>query len=151
MNTIVVNQAQSNKSENMVWVVSIEGQDDSRQFCKSARAAMKYMFLLKSRTGLYISKEGLQLLSAEIARLKNPEAVAKIQEHAEAIAEAYDVNRILTQPKEEKEAVVEEVKACASESNSNARIDNAESSQGPAITMPTPKKRGRKPKAAKAA
>ena len=103
MNTIVVNQAQSNKSENMVWVVSIEGQDDSRQFCKSARAAMKYMFLLKSRTGLYISKEGLQMLSAEIARLKNPEAVAKIQEHAEAIAEAYDVNRILTQPKEEKE------------------------------------------------
>ena len=110
----------------MVWVVSIEGQDDSRQFCKSARAAMKYMFLLKSRTGLYISKEGLQLLSAEIARLKNPEAVAKIQEHAEAIAEAYDVNRILTQPKEVKEAVVEEV-------------------------APTPKKRGRKPKAAKAA
>ena len=126
MNTIVVNQAQSNKSENMVWVVSIEGQDDSRQFCKSARAAMKYMFLLKSRTGLYISKEGLQLLSAEIARLKNPEAVAKIQEHAEAIAEAYDVNRILTQPKEVKEAVVEEV-------------------------APKPKKRGRKPKAAKAA
>lgn len=126
MNTIVVNQAQSNKSENMVWVVSIEGQDDSRQFCKSARAAMKYMFLLKSRTGLYISKEGLQMLSAEIARLKNPEAVAKIQEHAEAIAEAYDVNRILTQPKEVKEAVVEEV-------------------------APKPKKRGRKPKVAKAA
>lgn len=126
MNTIVVNQAQSNKSENMVWVVSFEGQDDSRQFCKSARAAMKYMFLLKSRTGLYISKEGLQMLSAEIARLKNPEAVAKIQEHAEAIAEAYDVNRILTQPKEVKEAVVEEV-------------------------APKPKKRGRKPKVAKAA
>ena len=126
MNTIVVNQAQSNKSENMVWVVSIEGQDDSRQFCKSARAAMKYMFLLKSRTGLYISKEGLQMLSAEIARLKNPEAVAKIQEHAEAIAEVYDVNRILAQPKEVKEAVVEEV-------------------------APKPKKRGRKPKAAKAA
>ena len=126
MNTIVVNQAQSNKSENMVWVVSIEGQDDSRQFCKSARAAMKYMFLLKSRTGLYISKEGLQLLSAEIARLKNPEAVAKIQEHAEAIAEVYDVNRILAQPKEVKEAVVEEV-------------------------APKPKKRGRKPKVAKAA
>ena len=126
MNTIVVNQAQSNKSENMVWVVSIEGQDDSRQFCKSARAAMKYMFLLKSRTGLYISKEGLQMLSAEIARLKNPEAVAKIQEHAEAIAEAHDVDRILAQPKEVKEAVVEEV-------------------------APTPKKRGRKPKAAKAA
>lgn len=126
MNTIVVNQAQSNKSENMVWVVSIEGQNDSRQFCKSARAAMKYMFLLKSRTGLYISKEGLQMLSAEIARLKNPEAVAKIQKHAEAIAEAHDVNRILAQPKEVKEAVAEEV-------------------------APKPKKRGRKPKAAKAA
>ena len=126
MNTIVVNQAQSNKSENMVWVVSIKGQDDSRQFCKSARAAMKYMFLLKSRTGLYISKEGLQMLSAEIARLKNPEAVAKIQRHAEAIAEAHDVNRILAQPKEVKEAVAEEV-------------------------APKPKKRGRKPKAAKAA
>lgn len=126
MNTIVVNQAQSNKSENMVWVVSIEGQDDSRQFCKSARAAMKYMFLLKSRTGLYISKEGLQMLSAEIARQKNPEAVAKIQEHVEAIAEAHDVNRILAQPKEEKVPQAEEVK-------------------------PAPKKRGRKPKAAKVA
>lgn len=151
MNTIVVNQAQSNKSENMVWVVSIEGQDDSRQFCKSARAAMKYMFLLKSRTGLYISKQGLQMLSAEIARQKNPGAVAKIQEHVEAIADAHDVNRILAQPKEEKEAVAEEVKACASESSSNACIDNAESSQGSAIAKPTPKKKGRKPKAAKAA
>ena len=102
MNTIVVNQAQSNKSENMVWVVSIEGQDDSRQFCKSARAAMKYMFLLKSRTGLYISKEGLQMLSAEIARLKNPEAVAKIQEwndnrlHYEAVGEPVDMKQAIT-------------------------------------------------------
>lgn len=126
MNTIVVNQAQSNKSENMVWVVSIEGQDDSRQYCKSARAAMKYMFLLKSRTGLYIAKEGLQMLSAEIAKQKNPEGVAKIQEAAEAIAEAHDVNRILAQPKEEKVTEAEEV-------------------------APKPKKRGRKPKAAKAA
>lgn len=151
MNSIVVNQAQSNKSENMVWVVSIEGQDESRQFCKSARAAMKYMFLLKSRTGLYISKEGLQMLSAEIAKqkapanesngstrignaecsgaktiVKNPEAVAKIQEVAEAIADAHDVNTILAQPKVEKVEASEEVK-------------------------PAPKKRGRKPKAAKAA
>ena len=151
MNTIVVNQAQSNKSENMVWVVSIEGQDDSRQYCKSARAAMKYMFLLKSRTGLYIAKEGLQMLSAEIAKqkapanessvnarisnaecsgaktiVKNPEGVAKIQEAAEAIAEVHDVNRILAQPKEEKVTEAEEV-------------------------APKPKKRGRKPKAAKAA
>ena len=57
---------------------------------------------------------------------RNPEAVAKIQEYAEAIAEAHDVNRILAQPKEVKEAVAEEV-------------------------APKPKKRGRKPKAAKAA
>lgn len=127
MNTIVVNQAQSNKSENMVWVVSIEGQDENRQYCKSARAAMKYMFLLKSRTGLYIAKEGLQMLSAEIAKQKqNPEGVAKIQEAAEAIAEAHDVNTILAQPAEEKAEPAEEVK-------------------------PAPKKRGRKPKAAKAA
>lgn len=124
MNTIVVNQTQSNKSNNNVWVVSIEGQDESRQFCKSARAAMKYMFLLKSRTGLYISKEGLQMLSAEIAKQKNPEAVAKIQEAVESIAEAHDVNRILAQPKVE-DKVAEEVK-------------------------PAPKKRGRKPKAEKA-
>ena len=71
MNTIVVNQVQSNKSENMVWVVSIEGIEGSRQYCKSPRSAMKYMFLLKTRTGVRISKEGLQMLSAEIAKQKN--------------------------------------------------------------------------------
>lgn len=104
MNTIVVNQAQSNKSENMVWVVSIKGQEEGRQFCRSARAAMKYMFLLKKRTGFYIAKEGLQMLPEEIAKRRNPEGVAKIQEVAHEIAEAHDVNRILALPEEEEKA-----------------------------------------------
>lgn len=128
MNTIVVNQVQSNKSENMVWVVSIEGIEGSRQYCKSPRSAMKYMFLLKTRTGVRISKEGLQMLSAEIAKAKqNPEGVAKIQQAAEAIAEAHDINKI----KEKKEK-------------------KAKSAEAPA-EKPAPKKRGRKPKAEKAA
>lgn len=124
MNTIVVNQVQSNKSENMVWVVSIEGIEGSRQYCKSPRSAMKYMFLLKTRTGVRISKEGLQMLSAEIAKAKqNPEGVAKIQQAAEAIAEAHDINKMQSKPAEEK--VAEEVPA----------------------EKAAPKKRGRKPKA----
>lgn len=118
MNTIVVNQVQSNKSENMVWVVSIKGIEGSRQYCKSPRSAMKYMFLLKTRTGVRISKEGLQMLSAEIAKAKqNPEGVAKIQQAAEAIAEAHDINKI----KEKK----------------------AKPAEAPA-EKPAPKKRGRK-------
>lgn len=123
MITIVANHVPT-KNTNNVWAVSIEGQEDSIQYCKSPRSAMKYMFLLKARTsGAKIADDSLKALSkahaeykAEEAK-KHPEQAAmaeKIQEMAASIAEAHDVNRILAE-------------------------------------KPAPKKRGRKPKAAKSA
>ena len=133
MITIVANPVPS-KNTNNVWVVSIEGLEESRQFCKSPYKAMRYMFLLKSRTeGSNISKECLKALSLAIKEQKakeHPEyaeAAAKIQEVAASIAEAHDINKI----KEKKEK-------------------KAKSAEAPA-EKPAPKKRGRKPKAEKAA
>lgn len=120
MFSIVVSQKVNANST--VWEVSIEGMKAGRQFCKSARSAMKYMFFLKSKLGVSISKEAMNTLSIEIARVKLAEAAAgreRIQEHAEALAEAYDVNNALAS-------------------------DHAEE-------KPAPKRRGRKPKAEKAA
>ena len=80
MNTIVANQKITKNTSN-VWAVSIIGQEESTQYCKSAQSAMKLMFLLKSRTGCRISDKSIKALSEEIARLKNAasEAPAEVQ------------------------------------------------------------------------
>lgn len=70
MNTIVANQKITKNTSN-VWAVSIIGQEESTQYCKSAYSAMKLMFLLKSRTGCRISDKSIKALSEEIARLKS--------------------------------------------------------------------------------
>ena len=137
MITIVANHVPT-KNTNNVWAVSIEGQEDSIQYCKSPRSAMKYMFLLKARTsGAKIADESLKALSkahaeykAEEAK-KHPEQAAmaeKVQELAASIAEAHDINRILAEKPKRK----------------------TKSAEVPA-EKPSPKKRGRKPKAEKAA
>ena len=130
MNTIVADYVPT-KNTNNVWVVYIEGQEDSRQYCKSAYKAMRFMFLLKARTeGARISDESLKALSQSIKEqkaLEHPEYAenaAKIQEIASDIAESHDVNRILEEKPEPK----------------------AESAEVPE-EKPAPKKRGRKPKA----
>ena len=81
MNTIVANQKITKNTSN-VWAVSIIGQEESTQYCKSAYAAMKLMFLLKSRTGCRISDKSIKALSAEIARLK---AVASEAEEVQSV------------------------------------------------------------------
>lgn len=80
MNTIVANQKITKNTSN-VWAVSIIGQEDSTQFCKSAKSALKLMFLLKSKTGCRISNKSIKALSEEIARLKKEasEAPAEVQ------------------------------------------------------------------------
>lgn len=74
MNTIVANQKITKNTSN-VWAVSIIGQEESTQYCKSAQSAMKLMFLLKSRTGCRISDKSIKALSEEIARLKSQASV----------------------------------------------------------------------------
>lgn len=68
MNTIVASH-KSTKNSN-IWVVSISGQEEGRQFCKSAASALRYMFILKARTGANISQNCIERLSFEIKRNK---------------------------------------------------------------------------------
>ena len=96
---IIVSVVKSNKSENNVWAVGITGEEQEQAYCKSAWKAMKFAFLLKKQTGLYIEDDSLKMLSEEIARQKaaaaeaeqpaeqeaQPEVPAKV-EHPEAEA-----------------------------------------------------------------
>ena len=67
----------SNKSDNDVWAVSITGDEQPIAHCKTAYKAMRFMFLLKKQTGLYIADESLAQLSAEIAFRKAEQATEK--------------------------------------------------------------------------
>lgn len=91
---IIVSNVKSNKSDNMVWMVSITGQHYAKAHCKSAFSAMKFAFLLKARTGLDISDNCLCRLSHEIAKQKAARA-AEAKEKMEAFAEEHSVDTVL--------------------------------------------------------
>ena len=94
MNTIVAFHHPS--KNNNLWVVSILENDSVRKYCRSAYSAMRYMFLLQSSSvDLYISDNCLQRLSCEIALNRRAKA-KKIQQHIIAIADKYNINKILS-------------------------------------------------------
>ena len=82
-NVIIVSVEKSNKSENNVWAVAITGEEQKQAYCKSANKAMRFAFLLKKRTGLYIEDLSMNLLSQEIARQKAAKAAAEAEKSAE--------------------------------------------------------------------
>ena len=83
---IIVSVVKSNKSENNVWAVGITGEEQEQAYCKSAYKAMRFAFLLKKQTGLYIDDASLKALSEEIAKQK-AEAAAKTEQPAEQEAQ----------------------------------------------------------------
>ena len=95
MNTIIVSNKKFQSTD--IWVVSINGREDGKQFCKSAYSAMRYMFLLKRRTGCLISENCLQRLSFEIAK-KKKECLEKLEAVKVKFIEEHSVNNILAQP-----------------------------------------------------
>ena len=95
MNTIIVSNQKFQNTD--IWVVSINGREDGRQFCKSAYSAMRYMFLLKRRTGCMISENCLQRLSFEIAR-KRKECLEKLEAIKQKFIIEHSVDIILAQP-----------------------------------------------------
>lgn len=95
MNTIIVSNQKFHNTD--IWVVSINGHEDGRLFCKSAYSAMRYMFLLKRRTGCMISENCLQRLSFEIAR-KRKECLEKLEAVKEKFIEEHSVDNILAKP-----------------------------------------------------
>ena len=104
---IIVSVEKSNKSENNVWAVAITGEEQKQAYCKSAWKAMKFAFLLKKQTGLYIEDDSLKMLSEEIARQKAAAAEAEQPAEQEAQPEVpAEVEQPLAdaKPKKEKKA-----------------------------------------------
>ena len=83
---IIVSLVKSNNSDNNVWAVSITGDEQPSAHCKTAYKAMRFMFLLKKQTGLYIAAESLAQLSAEIA-FRKAEQAAGVSEASELQAD----------------------------------------------------------------
>ena len=108
-NSILVDNVRSNKSDNMVWAVYAQGNEQQTCYCKSPYAAMKMVFLLKKQTGLYISDICLTRLSLEIRKLKEAaltpeqkEVKEKIDEAVEQFVEEHSVDNVLAKADEEK-------------------------------------------------
>ena len=129
-NVILAAKANSGKSTNNVWVVYTSDNSSDKMYCTSAYKAMRLAFLLKKRLGLNISDNCLARLSQEIAKAKDSASRVQNTSSLECSAEA--------QPVLSKGAT-------------------APTAQGVQKPEPAPveekpkKKRGRKPKAAKAA
>lgn len=102
---IIVSVVKSNKSENNVWAVGITGEEQEHAYCKSAWKAMKFAFLLKKQTGLYIEDASLHMLSEEIAKQK-AEAAAKAaaEKPAEQEVQPEQQPEAEAEPKKEKKA-----------------------------------------------
>ena len=100
---IIVTVVKSNKSENNVWAVGITGEEQEQAYCKSAWKAMKFAFLLKKQTGLYIEDDSLRMLSEEIARQKAANAAEQPAEQ-EVQPEAEQQPEAEAKPKKEKKA-----------------------------------------------
>lgn len=102
---IIVSVVKSNQSDNNVWAVAITGDEQPSAHCKSAYKAMRFMFLLKKQTGLYIADASLSMLSQEIARVKAAKAEAgkeKIAEVTEEFIETHSVDAVLASEPEKK-------------------------------------------------
>ena len=129
-NVIVAAKANSGKSTNNVWVVYTSDNSSDKMYCTSAYKAMRLAFLLKKRLGLNISDNCLARLSQEIARAKDSASRVQNTSSLECSAEAQPVlSKGATAP------TVQEVQ---------------KPEPAPVEEMPK-KKRGRKPKAEKAA
>lgn len=109
MNSILVTSVRSNKSENNVWAVYVQGQEEKKSYCKSPYKAMRFAFYLKKLTGYRIANNSLTLLSLEIKRLKEAAMTAEqkaakehINEVVEQFIEEHSVDNVLAKADEEK-------------------------------------------------
>ncbi|MBR6375803.1 MAG: hypothetical protein IKR91_06185 [Alloprevotella sp.] len=102
---IIVSQVKSSRSEFMIWQVSITGEEQPSAHCKSPYKAMRFMFLLKKQTGLYISGECLTQLSQEIARKKAEQAEKGkeiINEVTQEFIDTHNVDSVLANEPQKK-------------------------------------------------
>ena len=108
-NSILVSSVRSNKSQNNVWAVYVQGQEEQKSYCKSPYKAMRFAFYLKKVTGCRIADNSLALLSLEIKRQKEAAMTAEqkaakehIDEVVEQFVEEHSVDNVLAKAEDEK-------------------------------------------------
>lgn len=85
--TIKVTSVKSNKSNHKVWLVAAG--KEKKQYCRNARTALRYAFILKKETGMQLSDRDFAWLMFEINRRKKaqesqePAETAEVQEPVE--------------------------------------------------------------------
>lgn len=65
INFINAELVRSNASKAKVWMVTTEGWEP--KYCKNAKNALRYIFMLKRSTGAYVSNQTIEKLRLEIA------------------------------------------------------------------------------------
>ncbi len=88
-NFINAELVRSNASRSKVWMVTTEGWEP--RYCKNAKNALRYIFMLKRSTGAYVSEQTIQKLRLEIAlnRKTDDSPLATIRQQ---IADAKKIN-----------------------------------------------------------
>ena len=66
-NSILVSCVRSNKSDNNVWAVSVQGEEQVKSYCKSPYKAMRYAFLLKKQTPSLLSRRRAKSASMKLS------------------------------------------------------------------------------------
>ena len=129
-NVILAAKANSGKSTNNVWVVYTSDNSSDKMYCTSAYKAMRLTFLLKKRLGLNISDNCLARLSQEIAKAKDSASRVQNTSSLECSAEAQPV---------------------LSKGATAPTVQEVQKPEPAPVEEKAKKKRGRKPKAEKAA
>lgn len=67
---ITAQLVKSNASENLVWEIAITNSRSKKHYCKTARKAMSFLFILKKDKNLPIDYDSLRHLKNVIAKQK---------------------------------------------------------------------------------
>ena len=119
MNQILVESVHSNKSNNMVWAVYVQGNEQEKSYCKSPYKAMRMAFFLKKQTGAFIESTSLALLSLVIREAKaTKQAASDVQERidgaVEKFVEEHSVDNVLAEkPKKQRKPRAKKEKVAA--------------------------------------
>lgn len=73
-------QRKSQPRSFLVWEVSITNSRKKKHYCKNARKALSYLFILKKETGLAIENDTIHHLKAIIAKQRSAAAEANSTE-----------------------------------------------------------------------
>jgi len=68
---ITAQLVKSNASDFMVWEISVTNSRSKKHYCKTARKALSYIFILKKEKNVPIAYETLRHLKAVIAKQNN--------------------------------------------------------------------------------